>query len=392
MRLLALLLLTTATMALAEEKVDLAAINRIKTEAFDHSKVMDHAFYLTDVYGPRLTGSPGLKAAAEWAVKQFTTWGLAGANLEKWGPFGRGWSQVKFSAHLKEPQYAPLIGFSRPWSPGTNGPVSGQPVLAVIQTAADMDKFKGKLKGKIVLMDPPRELAPQTAALAKTFSDADLAAEMAALRPSPNSTYNMSIREAAPPSSHTASGQTASGPRSPAGRLLRGEALQRFKNKLNKFLTDEGALVAITSGGRTDGGTVLASGAGSHEEKNPLPIPSVALTPEHYNRLVRLLDKKIPVTLEFDIQNKFHEDAKQAFNVVAELPGTDKKDEVVMLGAHLDSWTGGTGATDNAAGSAVVMEAIRILKTTGLKPRRTVRLALWTGGEAGLLGSKAHIT
>src|SRR6266571_3289641 len=385
------ILLLTGTFAIAEENVDLAAIYRIKTEAFQHSKVMDHAFYLTDVYGPRLTGSPGLKAAADWTVKRFNEWGLANANLEAWGPFGRGWSQVKFSAHLKEPQYAPLIGFSRPWSPGTDGPVSAQPVLAVIQTEADMDKFKGKLKGKIVLLDPPRELAPQTTALAKTFSDADLAAEMAALRPSPNSTYNMSIGEAAPRSSQTASGQTTSGPRSPGGRLLRGEALQRFKNKLNKFLTDEGALVAITSGGRTDGGTVLAGGAGSQEEKNPLPIPSVALTPEHYNRLVRLLDKKIPVTLEFDIQNKFHEDAKQAFNVVAELPGTDKKDEVVMLGAHLDSWTGGTGATDNAAGSAVVMEAIRILQVAGLKPRRTVRVALWSGEEQGLLGSKAYI-
>src|SRR5712691_6070023 len=168
MKLLALLLLTTATMALAEEKVDLAAINRIKTEAFQHSKVMDHAFYLTDVYGPRLTGSPGLRAAGEWAVKQFNAWGLANADLEKWGPFGRGWSQVKFSAHLKEPQYAPLIGFSRPWSPGTDGPVAAQPVLAVIQNEADMDKFKGKLKGKIVLLDPPRQLEPQIVAAAKT--------------------------------------------------------------------------------------------------------------------------------------------------------------------------------------------------------------------------------
>src|SRR5215472_9776934 len=184
MKPLALLLFTSIAVALAEEKVDLAAINRIKTEAFDHSKVMDQAFYLTDVYGPRLTGSPGLKAAAEWAVRQFTGWGLENASLEKWGPFGRGWSQVKFSAHLKEPQYAPLIGFSRPWSPGTNGPVAGQPVLAVIQNEADMEKFKGKLKGKIVLMDAPRDLAPITAPLAKIYSDTDLAAEIFALRPS----------------------------------------------------------------------------------------------------------------------------------------------------------------------------------------------------------------
>src|SRR5262249_51981852 len=155
-----------------------------------------------------------------------------------------------------------------------------------------------------------------------------------------------------------------------------GGALQRFKNKLNKFLTDEGALVAIVSSTRVDEGTVRATAAGSQDEKNTLPIPSVALTPEHYNRIARLIEKKIPVTLEFDIQNKFHDEMKEGFNVVAELPGGDKKDEVVMLGAHLDSWTFGTGATDNAAGSAVVMEAIRILKVSGLKPRRTIRVAL----------------
>src|SRR5882724_5914925 len=217
MRTLAILLLTAAA-AMAEEKVDLAAVYRIKTEAFQRSKVMDHAFYLTDVYGPRLTGSPALRSAGEWAVKRFNEWGLAGASLEKWGPFGRGWSQVKFSAHLKEPQYAPIIGFSRPWSPGTNGPVAAQPMLAVIQTELDMDKFKGKLKGKIVLLEAPRELAPQTTALAKTFSDADLAAEIAALRPSPNSTYNMSLGESSPRSA-----QPATGPRSASGRPLRGE-------------------------------------------------------------------------------------------------------------------------------------------------------------------------
>src|SRR2546426_4705592 len=221
-----IILLLTGTAAIAEEKVDLAAIYRIKTEAFQHSKVMDHAFYLTDVYGPRLTGSPGLKAAAEWAVKQLNGWGLANANLESWGPLGRGWYQVKFSAHLKEPQYAPLIGFSRPWSPGTDGPVAAQPMLAVIQNDADMEKFKGKLKGRIVLLDPPRQLEPQTVAAAKTFSDADLAAEMAALRPSSNS-YNTSVGEAAPRSA-----QSGPGPRSRSGQALRGEALQRDRKSV----------------------------------------------------------------------------------------------------------------------------------------------------------------
>jgi carboxypeptidase Q len=381
-----MLVLLAGALAMAAEKVDLAAVNRIRTEAFQRSKVMDHAFYLTDVHGPRLTGSPQLRSAAEWVSKRFEEWGLANVTLEKWGPFGRGWSQVKFAAHLKEPQYAPLIGFSRPWSPGTNGLVSAQPILAVIESEADMEKFKGKLRGKIVLLDAPRQLAPQTTPLSKVFSDADLAAEINALRPS-TSGYNGTLGGPAPNAAATA----VTGPRSASGRPLRGEALQQFKNRLNKFLTDEGALVAITTGFRMDGGTVLAAAAGSYDEKNTLPIPSAAVTPEHYNRIVRLIDKKIPVTLEFDIQNKFHDDTKDSFNVVAELPGTDKKDEIVMLGAHLDSWTGGTGATDNAAGSAVVMEAIRILKVTGLTPRRTVRIALWTGEEQGLLGSKAYV-
>src|SRR2546422_4023002 len=212
MRTLALLLVTSVA-AIAEEKVDLAAIYRIKTEAFQHSKVMEHAFYLTDVYGPRLTGSPGLKAAAEWAIKRFNEWGLVNARLEMWGPFGRGWSQVKFSAHLKEPQYAPLIGFSRPWSPGTNGAVSAEPVLVIIESDADMAKFKGKLKGKIVLLDRPRELAPQTTPASKVFSDADLAAEVNALRSSPNSTYNSSLGGAPPR-------PPAAGPRSASGRPL----------------------------------------------------------------------------------------------------------------------------------------------------------------------------
>ncbi|MEO7652074.1 MAG: M20/M25/M40 family metallo-hydrolase, partial [Bryobacteraceae bacterium] len=373
---LALPLLVAALLP-AQEKVDLAAMHRIRTEAFNHSGVMDHAFYMSEVYGPRLTGSPGLKAAGEWAARQFTQWGLANTAMEKWGPFGRGWTSTKFNASLKEPQYAPLIGFARPWSPGTSGPVAGQPVLATIATEADFDKYRGKLKGKIVLLGAPRQLALQTSAPAKVLSDADLASESLALARSISGDYVGSA--VAPPG-------PAGGVRPPSRA-----AQERFRHKLNDYLTKEGAALAIIAGDRTDGGTVRATAAGSRDPKDPLPVPSVALTPEHYNRIARLIEKKLPVTLEFDIENKFLDDNKDSFNVVAELPGTDKKDEVVMLGAHMDSWTGGTGATDNAAGSSVVMEAMRILKATGLKPRRTVRAALWTGEEQGLLGSKAYI-
>ena len=173
----------------AQEKVDLYTINRIKNEAFQNSKVMENAFHLTDVYGPRLTGSPGLQAAAEWAVRRFNEWGLANAKLEKWGPFGRGWYCAGFSAHMKEPQYSPLIGFARPWSPGTNGPVSGEPVLAPIRTEADLETFKGKLKGKIVLLEEPRPSEPIAAALMRRLTDAELAAEALAPDPSPASPF-----------------------------------------------------------------------------------------------------------------------------------------------------------------------------------------------------------
>jgi carboxypeptidase Q len=360
----------------AQEKVDLYTVNRIKAEEFQNSKVMENAFYLTDVYGPRLTGSPGLKAAADWIVRRLTEWGTSNPELERWGPFGRGWSCVNFSAHQKEPQYSPLVGFARPWSPGTDGPVSGEPVMAIIKTDADIEKFKGKLKGKIVLLEDAKALAPENEPVLKRFTDAELAAEALAPDPSARSPFANPIP--------LVPGQP---PRQPFDRAAR----EKFRNKMNKFLTDEGVLVTLVPSYRGQTGIVFGGAAGSRDPKDPLPPPSVALVAEHYDRIARLIEQKIPVTLEFDIQNRFYDDTQDSFTVTGELPGTTKKDELVMLGAHLDSWTGGTGATDNAAGSAVVMEAMRLLKTLDLKMARTVRMALWTGEEEGLLGSKAYV-
>jgi hypothetical protein len=368
-----------APFLLAQEKVDLYTVNRIKAEEFQNSKVMENAFYLSDVYGPRLTGSPGLKAAAEWAVRRMTEWGLANPNMEKWGPFGRGWTCVHFSASLKEPQFAPLNGFARPWSPGTNGAVSGEPILAVIKTDADIDKFKGKLKGKIVLSEDAMPLVTETDPDLKRYTDAELASEMLAPDPGARSPFANPIP--------LVPGQ----PRRPAGMPFDREAREKFRDKLNEFLKEEGVLVSIAPSYRATSGVVFGSAAGSQDPKKPLPPPSVALEVEQYNRLVRLLEKKVPVTLEFDIQNKFLDDTQDSFTVTGELPGSSKKDELVMLGAHLDSWTGGTGATDNGAGSAVVLEAMRILKALDLKMPRTVRMALWTGEEEGLLGSHAYV-
>jgi hypothetical protein len=364
----------------AQEKVDLKVVNRIRTEEFHDSKVMEHAFYLTDVHGPRLAGSPGYNAAAEWAMREMEKWGLINVRKEKFA-FGTGWTNLRFVAHSKEPQYTPLIGAARPWSPGTNGPVSGQTVIAQICTDADMEKFKGKLRGKIVLSQQPPPMTPEDEPALQRYTDAELAEEAMAPDPSPRSPFAAPIPASARPRPGGC----------PVQQPFDREAANKFRNKVNKFLTDEGVLVAVSPTYRGMGGLVFSSAAGSRDEKDATPPPSVALTTEHYNHIARLVQHKQPVTLEFDIQNKYSKDTTDSFNVTAELPGGSRKDEIVMLGAHLDSWSFGSGATDNAAGCAVMMEAIRLLKALDLKMQRTVRIALWGGEEQGLLGSKAYV-
>src|SRR5581483_9327501 len=362
-------------------KVDLSVVGRIRDEAFGaNSRVMETAFYLTDVYGPRLTGSPNAKAAGEWAVKKMTEWGLVNAKLEPWGPFGRGWYCTRFTAMMKEPEFSPLIGFARPWSEGTNGPVTGQAMMAVITGPQDLDKYKGKLKGKIVLTAQPHASEMITAPLARRLTDAELEEEATAPEPTSGNPASLPIGFLTGPT-------PARG--GPAGTRPQVN-MRQFRGQLNKFLKDEGVLVAITPGTGTDGGDVFGSAAGSPDPKEEAPPPSVVITNEHYNRIARLIEKNIPVTLEFDIASKFTE-PEDSFNVVAEIPGTDPSAGIVMLGGHFDSWTGGTGATDNAAGSAVALEAVRILKALDLKMRRTVRVALWTGEEQGLMGSRAYV-
>ncbi len=356
----------------AEETVDLKTLNRIKTEAFQDSQVMDHLFYLSDVYGPRLTNSPGHRAAAEWAVKRLEGYGLQNVRLEKWGPFGQSWKLNHFSAHLLEPQYAPLIGFPLAWTPGTNGVVTGEPVLAPIHSEADFAKYKGKLKGKVVLAMDPKIVAMITQPLAKRWTPEELVARATVADPAHMGPMGPVAANAATP---------------PIDR----EAAAKFKKAAYQFLKDEGALVVLEYGYNGDGGTVFASSGGSQDPKDPVPPPVVALTPEHYNRIARLAAKNIPVKLEFDIRTEFLTGDMDSFNVVGEIPGGVKKDEIVMLGAHLDSWHGGTGATDNATGSSVAIEAVRILTALHLKMDRTVRIALWSGEEEGLLGSKAYV-
>jgi carboxypeptidase Q len=367
----------------AQEAVNLDVVHRIREEALQNSRVMDHLFYLTDANGPRLTNSPGYFKAANWVVGQMKSWGID-AKLEPWGSFGRGWEFTHFSAHLIEPAYATLIGVPLAWTPGTAGVVTGEAAVAVIATDADIERYRGKLKGKIVFLGAGRELTMRTTPAGTRYTDqqlADLAAAALAGRGGNN----------VPGARALAAGAGRGAPNTPGATNTAGGG-QQFTNRLNRFLAEEGVVaVARIGGAQSDGGTVFAQAGGSRDARDPLAPPTFALTPEHYNRVLRLLDNGIAVKLELDIRTRFIDDTDSA-NVMAEIPGRAKAGEVVMIGAHFDSWHGGTGATDNAAGSAVMIEVMRILKTLNLPMDRTVRMGLWGGEEQGYLGSRAYVT
>jgi hypothetical protein len=356
------------------EKVDLEMMKKIREEGFQRSQVMDTLSWMTDVVGPRLTGSPQMKHANEWTKNKLTEWGLENAQVEAWGTFGRGWSLARFSANVIEPVPFPLIGYPKAWTPGTNGAITGEVVYLDIKTEADFEKYRGKLKGAIVLSVPMREVKAWFNPPGTRFTDTEL----------------LTMSNAAPPG--------AGGPRQggPAG-APNAEQMQRFREqqavaqKRTEFLRSEGAAALVDIGRVGDGGTLFVGGGGPRDKNAPQALPSITVTVEHYGRIVRMLEKGVKVKMEVDIKAQFHDDDLMAYNTVAEIPGTDLKDEVVMLGGHLDSWHSGTGATDNAAGCAVGMEAVRILKALGVKPRRTIRIALWSGEEQGLLGSRGYV-
>ena len=342
---------------------DPAVVSKFQEEGSQHSHVMEVMGFLTDVYGPRLTNSPNIREAGEYAVKTLSSWGLANVHEETWGPFGRGWSNELFEANEIAPRHFPLIAYPKAWTPGTNGTVTADAIYAKIEREEDFAFYRGRLRGMFVLTAPMRAVEPQFEAPAHRFTDQELA-DLAQPRP----------------------------PQPPVDKATRDRLRkqQEFNEKLAKFLTDEGALAWLEPAPH-DGGTMTVMSGGSRDPKDAPMLPRVAVDIEHYGRISRTLEKNIPVTLRIDIANKFYEDNPDSFNIIAEIPGTDKPDEVVMLGAHFDSWASGTGATDNAAGSAVIMEALRILKVCHSNTRRTVRLALWTGEEEGLLGSRAYV-
>ena len=362
------LILSCVPAVWSQEKVDLETISRIRYEGFHNSKVMEFASGLMDSIGERLTGSPNMKRANEWTRDQFTAMGLTNSHLESWGPFGRGWANQYVNARMTSPDIVPLIVYAKAWTPGTNGVVTGKCIRVNIEKKEDFDKYKGKLEGMIVMMGPDAEVKPITEAPYKRYTDEDLAKTGEYEIPGERPPFRMS-------------------------EMMR---RRQFTKDLNQFLADEKVLAVIDhSRGTAGGGTVFVQSGGSYKPGETTTVPQLTMASEHWSRIARLLQQKKDVTLELNVTNTFYDDDPMQYDTIAEIPGTDKKDEVVMLGAHLDSWHAGTGATDNGAGTIVMMEAVRILKQLekdfGIKPRRTIRIGLWSGEEEGLLGSQGYV-
>lgn len=384
-------------------------IEKIKDEGMNRSQVMQTLSYLSDVIGPRLTASPGMKRANNWTRDTLAGYGLQNAHLEAWGPFGRGWTLKKFSAMVDGPTAFPLMAYPKAWSPGTDSLITqpaapavkgskkpaapaapastaytGEVVRFNASTEADLEQYKGKLKGKIVLIGQIRDLPAHFEPQATRSTDSEL----------------LTLANAPDPAAPRRN--PAGGP----GGNPNFRTAQLFNSARMRFLADEGAAILIDAG-RGDGGTIFVQQATAV----PPPAPAAGQTPvfarpydkdarvpiqisaaaEHFNRLVRMIDAGEKVTMTVDLNVEYQDEDLNGYNTIAEIPGSDLKDEVVMLGGHLDSWHAGTGATDNGAGCAVMMEAVRLIQKLGLKPRRTIRIALWTGEEEGLLGSRAYV-
>lgn len=369
--LLLLIMLQFAFIAQAQqEPVDLDMIHKIKQEGLKNSKVMQTAFYLTDVSGPRLSASPGLKRANEWAVKQLTEWGLKNARAEAWGDFGKGWEIEKSYLAMTAPYYQHMIATPKAWTPGTNGLVKGDVVVMNVDKEEDLQQYKGKLKGNIVLTKLTQEAKAGFEADAKRYSEEDL------------------VKLAQSPVAGGQGGNSAWTPE----RIAEYRTRMALRTKITAFIQEEGAAAILSTRGGTHGTHFTTNGAPYAADAKPV-VPELEMGLEDYGRIVRLAEAGQPVKMEVETKTRFLTEDLKGYNVIAEIPGTDKKlkHEVVMLGGHIDSWHGATGATDNAAGVAVMMEAVRILQELGIKPKRTIRIALWGEEEQGLHGSRGYV-
>jgi hypothetical protein len=369
----------------ADEAIDYSAVAKIRDEGMNRSQVMDIASWLTDVHGPRLSGSPNIQKAGEWAVAKMKEWGLVNVALEPWtnnGGFTRGWSNDKFYLAAVAPQAFPIPGTPSAWTPGTNGLIRGEAVLITETSEADLQKYAGQLKGKFVLGSAPPEVAAWWTPSATRFTREELDRRETPVAPE----FGV-----APPGGRGAGGGRQGAPAA-GGRGARGgapggaPAAPPFNR--NTFFLKEGVAAIFSTNARGHG---VYTSSGNRSADPAATLPTIVIPAEQYGRIARMLGKGVAVTLEADIKNTFYPDPVM-FNVVGEIPGTDKADELVMLGAHFDSWHNATGATDNAAGSAAMMEAMRILKQSGVRLRRTVRIGLWNGEEQGLIGSRDYVT
>jgi carboxypeptidase Q len=359
------------------ESPDLNMYQRIREEGLYHSHIMEYASALTDDIGPRLTGSPNMAKANAWTRDQFIAMGCSNAHLESWGEFGMGWQQLNTWVRMTAPDTAVFIAQAAPWSPATNGPTNGSAIWLDVKSEKDLDQYKGKLAGKIVLAGDMREVGNIDLPLFTHYNEKELQGLEAYPLTNPDADFDKFVQEYL------------------ARITLRG--------KIGKFAADEHAaaiLIPSRDAGRHggSGGTILDdSGEGldwfAYKREHIAPLPIVVTAIENYGRVYRLLKANVPVNIELNVDTKFTGDHEQGYDTVAEIPGTDPKlkDEIVMVGGHLDSWAAGTGASDNGAGSLVAMEVMRILNALGAKPRRTIRVALWSGEEEGMFGSSGYV-
>jgi hypothetical protein len=368
-----------STMAIAQtlvsvEKPDLEALGRIRIEGMNNSKVMENAFYLTDVSGPRLTNSPGYKRAADWAVSQLKKWGIENARLESWGDFGKSWELQKIYVAMTAPYYKPIIAFPKAWTKGTKGLQHTEILLIDPKDSAKIDEMKSLMKGRIILMARDDVYNQSFKADAYRYTDKTLDSMANVINKPVDTAQQRRMRE----------------------NFARGRGAFSFMNKVRDMAEKAGAVAMLSISPRGHDGTLFVQGPSirnAYAKDSADAFADIMIGTEDYLSLCRLAKAGVPVKLDVESATTMSKATINSYNVIAEIPGTDSKlkGEVVMLGAYLDSWQGATGATDNAAGSAAMLEVMRIIKQTGLKPRRTIRIALWSGEEQGLLGSSAYV-
>jgi len=366
---------------MAQEKVDWEVVSKIREEGLQRSQVMDMVGYMSDVLGPRLTASPSMRKAQEWAQQKMREVGLQNVVLERAGEHGVNWDNEFVSVHMMAPDYQPLIAYAKTFTSSTDGEMEAEAVIVHVETVADLARYRGSLNGKIAMIAEPSETEPEFAPDARRMTDEELAGiSRTTLGAGAGGTVTLTMAQL---------------------EALRQGAVQEGEPvspaDLQEFLKAEGvALVVDIGAGRGDEGTVLVgsrydSRADRSYEGVVNSLPEVVIATEHYNRIYRILERGIPVRLQAEVRNSVDNSDPYYYNVVGEIPGTDLADEIVIVGGHYDSWHGGTGAVDNASGSAVALEAARILKAIGVQPRRTIRVAFWTYEEGGLNGSREYV-